>query len=359
MADDDQGNPLPRISYEEYVRLAGDLNARETFIAYSIVRRGAGGFDFRIAPNPDLVEMSEEEAELENAMSIGNSTDRAARALAFVKDRIFDRSKPVIVSEGDSWFQFPILIDDVIDHLNGDYAILSLGAAGDTAANMVDGPLGSGGAEYLSELKAHAKNVRAFLFSAAGNDIIGEDPVTKVSALHGILRPFNGDLVDVAGHIDQEEVGSRIATLSASYAKVIAAIRAVPELQRLPILLHGYDYCFPWPWGEDDPRNPRYAAQDEWLGEPFAKRGFPSSSDAELALRRDILKALIDRLYEMLHGLAGPSSQSLIWVVDCRGAMPSVADWNDEIHGTSDGFAKVAIRFKKAMKEALAVGGAT
>ncbi|WAP70902.1 hypothetical protein [Jiella pelagia] len=358
MTDDDQDNPFAPISYEDYVSLAGDLNKRETFVAYSIVQRGAGGFDFRIAPNPDLVEMSEDEAKLENAMSIGNSTDRAARALGFAKDRIFNRSKPVIVSEGDSWFQFPILIDDVIDHLKDDYAILSLGAAGDTAANMVDGPVAAGGAEYLGQLKAQAKDVRAFLFSAAGNDIIGEDPVTKVSALQGILRPFNGDLTDVGGHIDQVEVGRRIATLSARYAKVIATIRTAPGLQRLPILFHGYDYCFPWPWGEDDPRKPGYAARDEWLGEPFAKRGFPSATDAALALRRNILKALIDRLYNMLHGLAGPSSQSLIWVVDCRGAMPSVTDWNDEIHGTSDGFAKVAIRFKKAMTEALAAGGA-
>lgn len=353
MADHDHSEPLPLISYEDYVNLAGDLNARDLFVAYSIVMRGEGGFDFRIAPNPELVEMSEDERALENAMSIGNSTDRAARALGFTKDRIFNRSKPVIVSEGDSWFQFPILIKDVIDHLNDDYAILSLGAAGDTAANMVDGPAAAGGAEYLGQLGAQAKNVRAFLFSAAGNDIIGEDPATGVSALEGILRPFNGKLADVAGHIDQAEVGRRIATLSARYGKVIAQVRAVQGLQRLPILFHGYDYCFPWPWGEDDPRKPRYAARDEWLGEPFAKRGFPSDSDAALALRRDILKALIDRLYDMLHGLAGPSSQSLIWVVDCRGAMPSVTDWNDEIHGTSDGFAKVAIRFKHTMREAL------
>ena len=37
-----------------------------------------------------------------------------------------------IVSEGDSWFQYPWLLDDVIDHLmaEDDIAILSLGGAG-------------------------------------------------------------------------------------------------------------------------------------------------------------------------------------------------------------------------------------
>jgi hypothetical protein len=45
-----------------------------------------------------------------------------------------------IVSEGDSWFQFPFLLKDVIDWLSDDYAIWSLDAAGDTLANMTSDP---------------------------------------------------------------------------------------------------------------------------------------------------------------------------------------------------------------------------
>jgi len=42
-----------------------------------------------------------------------------------------------IVSEGDSWFQYPLLLDDVIDHLFDRYAILSLDAAGDLMADIM------------------------------------------------------------------------------------------------------------------------------------------------------------------------------------------------------------------------------
>ena len=54
----------------------------------------------------------------------------------------------------------------------------------------------------------------------------------------------------------------------------------------------------------------------------------------------------------MLKELSGQSSKTHVWVVDCRGALPKVSDWIDEIHGTSAGFAKVAKRFKACIKEA-------
>ena len=43
-----------------------------------------------------------------------------------------------VISEGDSWFQYPFLLEDVIDQLFEDYAILSFGAAGDVLSNMVE-----------------------------------------------------------------------------------------------------------------------------------------------------------------------------------------------------------------------------
>lgn len=342
------------ISFEDYVELAGDLNNREKFLAYSTVIRGKGGFDFRIVPNPDLVTISEDQAQLENAMQIGNDTERAARKLTFLKDRVFFPNKPVIVSEGDSWFQFPILVREVIDHLNDDYAILSLGAAGDTAANMVHGEQGHRKTEYMSNLRDQAGQVKAFLFSAAGNDIIGEDPDTNQSALFDILKDFNGNTGDIDGHINETVLSQRLAGLEAAYNKVISDIRGEPGLADLPIIIHGYDYPFPSPWGPNDPRNPLHAADNEWLGEPLDKRHFPAGSEAELNLRRGIVRLLIDRLYIMLDGIASDPQKPGIWLVDCRGAMPNVGDWIDEIHGTSYGFEAVSARFRQTLNQALA-----
>ena len=344
---------MEQITFEEYVELAGDLNKRDQFIAHSKVIRGKGGFDFRIVPNPETVRMTDQERQLENALQIGNETERAARKLQFIRDRILFPAKPVLISEGDSWFQFPIIVRETIDHLNGEFAILSLGAAGDTAANMVDGNLTPGQSEYLANLQALADDVKAFLFSAAGNDIIGEDPTTKKSALFDILKDYNGNPNDISGHINEAVLADRMKFLKEAYSKVISDVRAEPKLKTLPIIFHGYDYAYPYPWGPNDARNPLHAAKDEWLGEPFAKRRFPATTDEDRNLRRGIIIALIDRLYAMLNELAGDASQTRIWVVNCRHTLTDVSDWIDEIHGTSAGFAKVAARFKKTIDDAL------
>ena len=91
-----------------------------------------------------------------------------------------------------------------------------------------------------------------------------------------------------------------------------------------------------------------HAAKNEWLGQPLDARGI-----RDQGLRRDILKLLIDALYNMLGGLAGDSAQTKVYVVDCRGALPHVRDWADEIHGTSEGFATVADRFRVSLSLAL------
>ncbi len=343
---------MPKISFQEWVALASNPDRRDEFVAHSIVIKGRGGFDFRVVPDPDRVALTTEDRQLENAMAIGNNAERAARRLGFTTDRIFAPNKPVIVSEGDSWFQFPLLIEEVVDHLNPDFAILSLGAAGDTAENMVHGELADRKAEYMTYLRRQKAQVRAFMFSAAGNDIIGEHPVTKKSALFDIIKDFNGNTADIAGHINEDVLGERLQALRGAYAKVIADVHGEPGLEALPILVHGYDYPFPFPWGVAEHRTPIYANNNEWLGEPLDKRNFPHDSEAGLALRRGILINLIDRLYAMLNDVAGDPRQSNVWVVDCRGALPKLTDWNDEIHGTSDGFKKVANLFRATLRTA-------
>lgn len=317
----------------------------EDVMAISVIRRGLGAFDFQIAPDPEFVEIPPEEAELENAMQIGNGMARRRRAAKFLLREISGDGSPVLVSEMDSWGQFPFLIREVVDHLNEDFMIWSVGAAGDTAQNMVFGPERPGGTEYMRALRRQKDKVRAFVFSAAGNDIIGEDPVTEVPVLMDLLKSFSGDENDVAGHLDQALLDTRIDFLRGAYRKVIDTIRAEPGFETLPILVHGYDYPFPYPFGNDH-RNPIWAARDKWLGAPMAARDIPTET-----LGRKIVMHLIDRLYALLDELSADALQTGVWVVDCRGAMPDLADWADEIHGTSDGFAKVATRFKAVLDE--------
>ncbi len=313
-----------------------------------MVRRGRTAFSPEIVPDPAKVEMTEEERELESAMTIGNSLARWRRGAAFLRRRAAGDPRPVLVAEGDSWFQFPILIREVIDKLTDDYNIWCISAAGDTAGNMVYGR-----PEYAAELRRFGSDVRGFLFSAAGNDIIGEDPVTERPALVDIVKPFNGQPNDVTGHINVTVLGERMSALRRAYGDVIRGARAaLPTTsggRPLPIFIHGYDYCFPYPWGPNDRRDPSYAKKDEWLGSVFNERGIGPEHGG---LRRGVISTLLDALYDMLREFSGDSRQTGVWLVDCRNAMPDVADWADEIHGTSDGFAKVAARFKDSLRAA-------
>lgn len=343
----DQEAELNKITYEEYQRkLLDERLADNEILKYSRIVKGEGAFDWNLVADPDKVTISEEEQQIESTMKIGSTLDRWRRARRFGARLHGGDQSPVLVSEGDSWFQFPFLIREVIDQLEDDYLIWSVGAAGDTAANMVFGPERKYHTEYMRALQAQKGRVKGFLFSAAGNDIIGEDPITNNASLYEILKDYNGNPDDVHGHINFFVLGKKLHLLKTAYQRVITNIRTEPGLESLPILIHGYDYVFPYPYGDDDTRNPGYAKPDEWLGEPLVKRNIRNNF-----LGRKIIKCMINTLYEMLDDLAGNSIKTGVWVVDCRDAMPDLKDWNDEIHGTSEGFAKVAKRFRSVLSK--------
>ncbi|MCU0907102.1 MAG: hypothetical protein MUF73_06560 [Rhodobacteraceae bacterium] len=317
---------------------------------YTIYARGPRPMQIQILPNPDRVDIPPGIAELESAIGFGNAAYRLSRNTRFNLSLMNPLdTRPVLVAEGDSWFQFPLAVDEVIDHLTTHFRIDCGSAAGDTLANMAAGPLGEGAQEYMLLLRRNAARVRAFLFSAAGNDIIGEEvgPDGQTAAvLTRILRPTTKPNPKPADVIDEGELSNRLTTLRNGYAGVIARIRSDARFATLPILVHGYSYPFAFPHGTADRRRPLWADQDQWLGRAFAHHGITDHT-----LRHAVLRVLLDRLHGMLSGLAkGPANQ--VWLVDCRDALPKVSDWADEIHGTSRGFTKVAARFRATLAQA-------
>lgn len=317
---------------------------KDEILAVSHIRRGEGGLDFSLVPNPDQVDVLSED--VEGLLDLGNGAARVRRHLAFEARQLLGAPGPIIVSEMDSWGQFPVLIDEIVDHLNEfGYLVWSVGAAGDTMRNMVNSSQVARQTEYMLALRRQP-NAKAFLFSGAGNDIIGEDPDSKVPALCDLLNEFNPDRSgDVETHINMDAMRDKLGQLEAGYRKMITTVRGTyPDL---PILIHGYDYVFPYPWVNDQ-RNPwLYAAKNQWLGKPLDDRQIPQD---HLQLRRGILIYLIDRLYDMMEGLVQDPALPGVHLVNCRGAMPDLEDWADEIHGTDDGFLKVAERFHEVLR---------
>ena len=328
---------MRKISYDEFRQKLMDIEVPDGTIRkyLKIDSRRSGAFNPRLVTDPAKVDVSDEEGDFESMIDGFNSESRQRRHRRF--ELAIDSGDPrdVLVSEGDSWFQFPFLIDDVIDHLGSHYLIWSLGAAGDTATNMT-----GDNAEYMSGLDRWAHRVKGFLFSAAGNDVIGEDASGQPVLLR-LLKPYETGQ-SAAWHIRRAEFDATIEFLRTSYSKVITTIRSDSRFTALPIFIHGYDYPFPFPSGSDDDRDPIYAASDEWLGKPFADRGFP-----EEPFRRDVIKIMINELYTLMYELAAKHEH--VHVVNARGSMPTRDLWADEIHGTNDGFAAVAKRFRAAL----------
>ncbi|MDJ0608832.1 MAG: hypothetical protein QNJ67_07625 [Kiloniellales bacterium] len=332
---------MTKISREEINKLIFDLDVDDEAIAeyLKIDTETSSPLNPQFVLNPDLVEISPEELELESAMNFGNALCRWRRQSRFLRAINGGDQRPVLVSEGDSWFQFPFLIRETIDHLDDDYLIWSLGAAGDTASNMT-----GSNREYLRGLNRWHDRVKGFLFSAAGNDVIGED-ASGNPVLKNLLKEYHPGQ-SAAWHIDRGAFNPTLQKLKDAYLSVVGSIRQNQRFTDLPIFIHGYDYVFPYPHGQKDPRSPIWAAKDEWLGGPFKDRGFP-----EDGIRRDVIKIMIDALYDMMHDVAAADPSGRVFVVDARGSMPKLEDWADEIHGTKRGFREVADRFRVALQQ--------
>ena len=264
---------MTKISYDELERMLRDPSVPDAAIApYLMADPEQGGpFDPRVVPDPRRVAMdATAEFRVESAMRWANAICRWRRQRRFEQRVAAGERLPVLVSEGDSWFQFPFLIEDVVDCLGADHLIWSLDAAGDTAQNMV-----RRNPEYLAGLRAHRDEVAAFLFSAAGNDVIGEDEFGE-PVLKSLVKHFTAGK-DAAWHIDQVRLAEVLLFLEGAYKEVMATVRA--EFPHLPVLIHGYDHAIPG-GHPGEWRSPEWAAVDQWLGRPVRRARHPRPGPA-------------------------------------------------------------------------------
>jgi hypothetical protein len=311
-------------------------------------------FDPAMKPNPELVEIPEDTGgdKTRSAWSFElgkNVTNRAARLF---RQRIFrnvrpDDARPLLVSEGDSWFQFPLLLQDVIDQLTVDYRIWSLGAAGDTLQNMIfDRP------EYLEALDLHGDRFRAFLFSGGGNDIVGEDSEGK-SILEQILQPFEPGR-DVDWYVEHDRFHDQLGTIRRAYEHMLKQVGK--NHPGKPVFLHGYARAIPG-GAPDDPRKSTLTANNAFVGRYLSGAVLGIT---EPQLQQKIVGGMIDRLNEMQKNLCAQinakADKPYAFHVDVRDTIGGIDDWYDELHPTDAGFSRVASAFRKALGEVIGAG---
>ena len=267
-----------------------------------------------VRPHPDLVKDEGHEGDWTVATLNALSKRKRQRIYRRKVASQFDAIR--IVSEGDSWFQYPLLLDDVVDHLMAerDFAVLSLGGAGHRLADML--------AEGEITENLDRERPAFFLISGGGNDMVGDGRLATL--VHG----FDKDRAPI--EYPNSTFDSFIAEIGQLYRNLFQHLaRAFPKMG---VLCHGYDWVIP--------------QQDKWLGAPLGSIGISSRT-----LQAKIVRVLIDRLNDLLASLS--DEFTTVRYIDCRGACGS-NDWYDELHPTDDGFRRVAQKFVDGIRRAQA-----
>lgn len=346
------GKTMPdKITYSEFEEKVRDLNIPDK----DLIKYFHGNIEHSkpFAPalkfNEDLIKFSAaEQPRTEAALAFNsiNSLARFRRKLWFGKRKSTSPDKPILVSEGDSWFQFPLLLEDTIDNLidkgnsNYQYNIYSLGAAGDTTENMIyEKP------EYLDaldEVTYNGGNLKGLVFSGGGNDILGEDkdgrPVFHKLLNHNVTNP------NIDNVFDDAAVDAQFIFIKNAYTSLIETVhRYYPAL---PIFIHGYDYVYPGNFSPADKRNPIYAKKEQWIGNPMAEIGI-----TEKQLQRQITTTLLDRFNELQRELI--ATYENLYLVETLGTLQDVSMWNDEIHPNDEGFVRIYQKFHTIINEVI------
>jgi hypothetical protein len=306
-------------------RLADPDYPEQALKPYLTVARSPRGFGPVLLPNHNVLDANRDPLRARADLGLGflNGAARARRRRRFERRLRSGEGAPVLIAEGDSWFQFPVWVEDVVDHLSADHNVCCLSAAGDELHNMAI--LKPEYAEWVARLTDDGRQLRALLISGGGNDLVGDQ-------LSRMLRTFSPGL-PAADYVDTDAFRARIARLESGYRTIFTTVRR--RWPNLPILVHGYDYGKPLP-----AQGFQVPPRDGWTGAPMRANGI-----ADVALQFAIVRAMIDKFNDMLSALALQFPG--ISYVDVRGVVGG--DWRDELHATDSGFARVASRFRAAL----------
>ncbi len=308
----------PKITVEELGRKLSDLSIPEADLAQYFQADEIASQAMRpeLKLNPDTVKVPPatdaegraRSAELLNSANFICKLRRAARYQQMVSSGSY--KGPLIAAEGDSWFEFPFILLDVIDWAFNDYAVFDRSEAGDTLENMVRR------GEYLEALERTGG--RLLLLSGGGNDMVaGGNIAAHLREYDKNLTPAQYLLPSFGGVLD--DAIANIETI------VRNSGRAFPDAA---VVCHGYDYTVP--------------NDGKWLGKPMATRGIKDP-----ALQKAIAAEMVDRFNSRLLNLANQSPR--VSYVDCRGVVGD-GRWHDELHPTNEGFADVAKRIEAQIK---------
>jgi len=228
----------------------------------------------------------------------------------------------VIVTEGDSWFSYPLNANlaDYVEMMN-DFSMLRLEHNGDEAREILQ----SGG-EQLKKLKYYLKNypVDLLMMSAGGSDLVAGE-------LGKVLNK------KAAGATWQSAVKLGLLTtvlddIVAAYSRLLDARDAL----RPKCVVVAHSYCYFEPTGRKATGPFGLLKAGPWMRPVLVARGIDPETEG-----REVARYLVDELHARLQALA--AARSRFQVADMRAALPvDDVHWADEIHPSGTGFRRLA-----------------
>ncbi len=310
---------VPKIPFKELEEMVldGRITERELAPYFDQVPGAADSFQPKLILNENVTQKPPEEKRYESALALNTANYWAYQAR---KNQYRKKIKALggkgirIVAEGDSWFQYPIMLHDVIDHLadKPEIAVRCFSAAGDILSNMVARP------QFLEALAT--EDPKFLLLSGGGNDLVDGKGLRLLLRAYQHGRPAKDYFNE-----DYDAFKKRIAR---NYADIFKMTRA--ENKKVIILCHGYDYAIP--------------NNGPWLGRPMGEIGI-----TDKGLQFQIMKLIVDDIHKVISTAVKASKDPKIHYVDMRGSVPATG-WKDEFHPTSSDFGGVADRFYKKIK---------
>jgi V8-like Glu-specific endopeptidase len=244
--------------------------------------------------------------------------------------------EPVLVAEGDSWFDYAPAGLDIIACLKQffNYKIYNVSKAGDTLDNMAYGtafdqrrwqrdrpPL----EETLAAIEKHRPPV--VLLSGGGNDIAGDELLSFLNHKISGLPPLRSDYTSFM--------------LKDYFLRIFRFIsnEIWKKDANIHIVVHGYGY--PIADGRAVIRLLGFSFVGPWLRPALVAKGYEQRTE-----QQQIMRNLIDDFNSMLEQFAATDSR--LHYVDLR-SLISDSDWENELHLKNSGYRRVAETFHKVI----------
>lgn len=247
---------------------------------------------------------------------------------------------PVLVAEGDSWFDYSIAGVDIIDNLRRffKYKIYNVAKAGDTLDNM------AWGTEYkknrwererppLDETLRAVERYRppVVLLSGGGNDVAGDEFSSYLNHKGSGEPPIRTDYVD---YMIKDYFRS-------AFEYIFDNVWAIDD--SIHFIIHGYGH--PPPDGRGVVRLFGLNWVGPWLRPALTAKGYTRKSE-----REEIVHELIDEYNKMLKSLARSDDRGRIHYIDLRRHLAE-RDWVNELHLSNSAYRRVAALFDLKIRE--------